>query len=179
VIPDHHSGKKTLRQGLAGFTLLELTVVMLLLSILLGFALPAIRGGEIMASRAGVARKIAWAVKQLKQDALARQTSHTLHLDLTAGRIWATREQGPDETAAEQGADPWALPDGIRIEGVHFPNGDAIRTGEVTLGFYPRGYSDRAIIRLQADNGDFTDILIETFLPFALILDEADEAGWG
>lgn len=179
MITERHYGAESVRPEADGFTLLELTVVMLLLSILLGFALPAIRGGEIMASQAGTARKIAWAVKQLKQEALTRQTPHTLHLDLTAGRIWATREQDPDATAAKQDADPWALPEGMRIEGVHFPNGDAIRTGEVTLGFYPRGYSDRAIIRLQADNGDFTDILIETFLPFARILDDADEAGWG
>jgi prepilin-type N-terminal cleavage/methylation domain-containing protein len=179
VIPERHGRTKTSRQGAPGFTLLELAVVMLLLSILLGFALPAILGGDMLASRAGTARKIAWAVKQLKHDALTRQTPHRLHFDLDAGRIWATREHGPNDTADEKQTDPWALPEGMRIESIEFPRGETLQTGEVMIGFYPQGHSDRALVRLRADNGDHTDILIETFLPFARILDGTEETGWG
>jgi prepilin-type N-terminal cleavage/methylation domain-containing protein len=179
VIPDRHGGTLKSRQGAPGFTLLELAVVMLLLSILLGFALPAILGGDLLASRTATARKIAWAVKKLKHDALTRQTPHSLHLDLNAGRIWATRERDPDEKAEAKEAEPWTLPDGMRIESIDFPHGETLQTGEAMIGFYPQGYSDRALIRLRADNGDHTDILIETFLPFARILEGTEGAGWG
>jgi prepilin-type N-terminal cleavage/methylation domain-containing protein len=160
-----------------GFTLLEMTVVVLLLSILLGFTLPAIQDGALVESLAGTARKIAWAVKQLKHDALTRQTTHALHLDLDNGHIWAIQEDPPDETAGDQNATPWALPENMRIESVRFPDQQDTRSGEVILRFYPQGFSDRATIRLEQDNGDHTDILIETFLPFARILDEADGSG--
>jgi hypothetical protein len=39
----------------------------------------------------------------------------------------------------------------------------------VTINFYPQGYSDRAIVRLAGDGKQHTDLVIEAFLPMALI----------
>jgi prepilin-type N-terminal cleavage/methylation domain-containing protein len=162
-----------------GFTLLELMVVILLLSVLLGFAIPAIQGGTFMESRTSAARKIVWAVKNLKLNALTRQETHTLHLDLDAGQIWANRGRLADTTQENRRPDAWALPEGTRIDRIQFPDQDDIRAGIVEIGFYAPGYSDRAIIRLAGDSGDRTYILIETFLPSARILDEDDGAAFG
>lgn len=164
---------------MAGFTLLELMVVILLMSILLGFAIPAIQGGTFMDSRASAARKIVWAVKTLKLDALTRQAPQTLHLNLDAGQIWATSGRLPDGPQENRRTEPWALPEGTRIDHILFPDQREIRAGIVEIGFYAQGYSDRAIIRLGGDGDDQTDILIETFLPFARILDEGDGAAFG
>jgi prepilin-type N-terminal cleavage/methylation domain-containing protein len=162
-----------------GFTLLELTVVMLLLAILLGFAIPAFRGAALMDTPRSTARKIAWAVKKLKHEAITRQEQHTLHLDLDAGRIWATRGLPAEDKAAPTETEPWSLPEGTRIDRILFPAQRRIRSGTVAIGFYAQGFSDRAIVRLTDGNDDRTDILIEAFLPFAQILEAADGHDFG
>ena len=85
-----------------GFTLLELIVVILLLSILLGFALPAFQAGGVAGSKDGTARELMHAVQKLKMAALSRQSIHRLHLSINENRIWVTR----DDTAAETAEAP-------------------------------------------------------------------------
>lgn len=156
----------------AGFTLLELMVVIMLLSILLGFAIPAFQKGGGADSAEDAARGLLHAVQKLKTAALSRQQIHKLHLDLDAGRIWVTRDAN---VSADVDAPPrqseWALPDDIQIAFVRFSDNREFRSGTVVLAFYPQGYSDRAIVRLN-DGGDApTDLIIEAFLPMALIAD--------
>jgi hypothetical protein len=105
----------------------------------------------------------------LPQRLLRRQSLHKLHLDLDRGRLWVTREdQRADEEAPEQ-ASEWKLPDATRIAQVRFPGDREIRSGTVAINFYPQGYSDRAIVRLAGDGKEHTDLVIEAFLPMALI----------
>jgi prepilin-type N-terminal cleavage/methylation domain-containing protein len=152
-----------------GFTLLELIVVILLMTILLGFAIPAFQGGALTGSRDNVARELLSAVQKLKTAALRRQSLHKLHLDLDRGRLWVTREdQRADEEAPEQPSE-WKLTDATRIAQVRFPGDREIRSGTVAINFYPEGYSDRAIVRLAGDGKQYTDLVIEAFLPMALI----------
>mgnify|MGYP000290701096 CR=1 FL=1 len=152
-----------------GFTLLELIVVILLMTILLGFAIPAFQGGALTGSRDNVARELLSAVQKLKTAALRRQSLHTLHLDLDQGRLWVTREDQRDNEEAPEQASEWKLPDATRIAQVRFPGDREIRSGTVAINFYPQGYSDRAIVRLGGDGKQHTDLVIEAFLPMALI----------
>ncbi|MBL0712543.1 MAG: prepilin-type N-terminal cleavage/methylation domain-containing protein [Desulfosarcina sp.] len=151
----------------AGFTLLELIVVILLMTILLGFAIPAFQRGGFTESHENVARELLLAVKKLKMAALSRQSIHKLHLDLDEGRIWVTR--GSKATARQS---EWTLPGDTRISQVRFPDKREIRSGTVVMAFYPQGYSDRAIVRLTDDGTTHTDLIIEAFLPTALIASE-------
>ena len=158
----------------AGFTLLELIVVILLLSILLGFAIPAFQAGNVGGSPDSVARELAHAVKKLKIAALNRQSIHRLHLDLNQNRIWVTHEEktAPDDEAAPPRQSERILPGDIRIAQVRFADDREVRSGTAEIAFYPQGYSDRAVIRLT-DDGDMTiDLIVEAFLPMALIAAE-------
>lgn len=158
----------------AGFTLLELIVVILLLTILMGYAIPAFNGGFMTGSREVVVRELLSAVKKLKIAAPRRQTLHTLHLDIDQGSIWVTQEQTEDDSDAPARQSAWTLPDTTRIAHVRFPGDRVIRSGIVEIGFYPRGYSDRAIVRLTGEGKMHTDLIIEAFLPMAMIASEDD-----
>jgi prepilin-type N-terminal cleavage/methylation domain-containing protein len=153
----------------AGFTLLELMVVIILLSILLGFAIPAFQKGGGADSADDAARYLLHAVKKLKTAALNRQQIHKLHLDLGAGRIWVTRGSNASADDPPPPQSEWVLPDDIHIASVRFPDNREIRTGTVVIAFFPQGYSDRAIVRLSDDGNTPTDLIIEAFLPMALI----------
>jgi prepilin-type N-terminal cleavage/methylation domain-containing protein len=157
----------------AGFTLLELIVVIMLLTILLGFVTPAFRGVGFVGSRDRVARELLYAVKKLKFEALSRQHIHKMHLDLDAGRIWVTREaDGNAEGAVPPPQSEWALPEDVRIAEVRFPDHREVRSGTVVIAFYPQGYSDRAVIRLSDGDNTPTHVVVEAFLPMALVASE-------
>lgn len=173
-MPPSPIGTRNLSHIAGGFTLMEMMVVVLLLTILLGFAIPAFQGGGFTGSRESVARELLFAVKKLKIAALSRQSVHKLHLNLDEDRIWVTREENSagEETPARQSE--WTLPDDTRITHVWFPDQREIRSGTVVMAFYPQGYSDRAIVRLSDDSNTHTDIIIEAFLPMGLIASEND-----
>jgi len=155
-----------------GFTLLELIVVILLLTILLGFAIPAFKGSILTGSQESVARELMSAVKKLKIAALRRQSVHTLHLNLDQGRLWVTQEKTADDQGEAARQSEWDLPDNTRIAQVRFPGDREVHSGTVEIRFYPQGYSDRAIVRLAGDGKKHTDLVIEAFLPMAMIASE-------
>jgi hypothetical protein len=98
---------------------------------------------------------------------------------LDTSRLWVTRGDDPADGEDDQPHDVWQLPEGIRIDRVLFPDQREIAAGEVEIGFYPQGFSDRAVIRLSDEDDVQTDILVEAFLPFARILAEDDGAAFG
>jgi Tfp pilus assembly protein FimT len=148
---------------------MELIVVILLLTILLGFAIPAFEGSVLTGSREQVVRELMSAVKNLKIAALRRQTIQTLHLDLDRNRLWVARDKDEqnEEDSSDQSA--YTLPKDTRIAQVRFPGNRPIRAGKVEIKFYPQGYSDRAIIQLTGEGKQPTDLVIEAFLPMALV----------
>lgn len=153
-----------------GFTLIELIVVVLLLTILLGFAIPAFQAQPLTGSPESSARKLSAVVEKLKTEALHGQRVLTLHLDLDRNRLWVSRAQ--DETEDEPGGDPlqeWLMDGATRITRVRLAGDREVRSGTVAIGFYPQGYSDRAIIRLAANGRTPTVLVIEAFLPTPFI----------
>ncbi len=162
----------------AGYTLLELMVVIMLLSFLLGFAVPAFQKGGETDSLEGAARSLRHAVGKLKAAALSRQQIHKLHLDMDANRIWVTRggEDSEDEASTRQPA--LTLSDDIQIASVQFPDNRDVRSGTAEIVFYPQGYSDRAIVKLSDDGDTSTDLIIEAFLPMALMGSDNEETAF-
>ncbi|MDJ0720831.1 MAG: prepilin-type N-terminal cleavage/methylation domain-containing protein [Desulfobacterales bacterium] len=158
-----------------GFTLLELIVVILLLTILLGFAIPAFQTGGAAGSKDRVARELLHAVKKLKIAALNRQSIHRLHLGLDENRIWVSRGDRNSDPASSRQSER-ALPDDVRIEHVRFAGREEIRSGVAAIAFYPQGHSDRAVIRLSDGGSKPIDLIVEAFLPMALIVSDNGSA---
>ncbi len=159
-----------------GYTLLELIVVILLLSILLGFAIPAFQTGGLAGSKDSTARELMHAVNKLKMDALSRRRINKLHLNLDENRIWVTRDADISDTGELPNESAHVLPGDIRIASVRFAGRPEIRTGVTAIAFYPQGYSDRAVIRLTDGGPEPVDLVIEAFLPTARITDPGDAA---
>jgi Tfp pilus assembly protein FimT len=158
-----------------GFTLFELIVVILLLTILLGFAIPAFQGNSLSGSPEGGARQLVSAVNRLKIAALNRQSTHTLHVNLDQRHLWVTREEEkPEGEADSPHIAKWAMLEDWRIAQIRLPDDRVIRSGTVTINFYPQGYSDRAIVQIAGDGGLLLDTVIEAFLPTAFIASEDD-----
>jgi len=148
-----------------GFTLIELMVVIVLISLMFAFALPKMDGLLYVDNRDRVSRWVIVNVEHLKNKAVQRQVPYSLHVDIKDNMFWIS-EQGMDDEAldkAKKGG--YKLPDDIKLMDIIYPAQSFKDEERSDITFYPRGYSDHAIIHMQDDDEEKLSFVIEPFLP--------------
>jgi len=166
--PGHPRGRAE-----AGFTFLELVVVMTILSLLFFFSLPSLESYIFTDPSKKVARLIASTVQDLKQRALADHKEYRLHIATDAGEIWVADAAMDEKASAEARKSGLTLPDDMTVELPGFQGDNGKRSSEAMLRFYPKGYSDGAEILLARD-GRTLRLLIEPFLSKVEIAEDHD-----
>ena len=164
--------KRTRRPG-PGFTLIELMVVMLLISIVLAIALPKFGGGAFQDPVKKLSRWMINTVKSLRSTAIQKQQTQGLVIDLSNRRMWLVND-AMDEEAVQAAASNKAveLPDAIRYMDVQFPQQERETSGTAEIRFYPAGYSDQVLIHLETEDNEKVTYLVEPLLPKVKIYDE-------
>ena len=180
-----------------GFTLIELMVVMLLISIILAVAIPRFEGGFLQDPIKQFSRKMISMVRSLRSAAVQTQKQYTLIVDLNAQQLYVisqavepeTDEAGTAEagiaeaetaetrtaeagTASQIPGKRFKLPDSLALVAVEFPNSDQITTGTAEIHFYPAGYSDHAFIRLESSSEDRYTYVVQPLLPKVKLFEE-------
>jgi prepilin-type N-terminal cleavage/methylation domain-containing protein len=168
------------------FTLIELIVVISLISIVLAFALPKLNISFGTDQERKLSAWIVLTVKSLKENALREQIPYILYLDFDNQQMWTAKdapaeEKNQEETAASGKPDKekeipqenkYLLPQGYKLMDVAFTDDEKIREGIVPIHFYPKGYSDKAIIHIQDADDNRYSYLVESFLPHVKISEE-------
>jgi prepilin-type N-terminal cleavage/methylation domain-containing protein len=150
--------------GDCGFTLIEMIVVTALISIMLVVAIPRLQGGLFSDGSDETARWIIANVRNLKEKAVVENKTYLLNVSPDVQRLWVT-EDGMAETDAETAREAgYALPRGVTIDHVAFSKNERASSGTIPIAFYPKGYSDKAVIRLRTSDGDRLALFIEPFL---------------
>ena len=156
-----------------GFTLIELMVVMLLISIVLAITLPKFGGGAFQDPVKKLSRWMINTVKTLRSAAIQQQKTQGLVIDLSNRRMWLVND-AMDEEAVQAAASNKAveLPDAIRYMDVQFPQQERETSGTAEIRFYPAGYSDQVLIHLETEDNEKVTYLVEPLLPKVKIYDE-------
>jgi len=164
--------KRVIRLG-HGFTLIELMVVMLLISIVLAIAIPKFGGGAFQDPVKKLSRWMIITVRTLRAAAIQQQKTQGLVIDLSNRRMWMVND-AMDEAAMQEAASNKALtlPDAIRYMDVQFPQQERILSGTAEVRFYPAGYSDQVLIHLETEEDEKLTYLVEPLLPKVKIFDE-------
>jgi prepilin-type N-terminal cleavage/methylation domain-containing protein len=161
------------RQPGQGFTLLELMVVMMLISIVMAIALPKFAGGAFQDPVNKMSRWMINTVRTLRSTAIQQQKPQSLVIDLGNRRMWPVHEATGEETSpAAPSGSTLTIPDAIRYIDVQFPNEERITSGTTEVRFYPAGYSDQVLIHLETDDDKKLTYLVEPLLPKVKIFDE-------
>lgn len=181
-----------------GFTLIELIVVMTLIGIIFFFAIPRLDTSFLTNSSRQISNWITIHVTSLKSRAIEKQVPYIMEIDLGENRIscfagpenqtdiFAEANTQPDnstakgrvaDSKADEGREKpkkedFSLPDKYRIADVLLADGTIRTTGTVDIHFYPKGYSDRAIIHVKDDDGNTISYIIEPFLSRVMIKDD-------
>ena len=156
----------------AGFTLIELVVVVALMGIMLFFALPRLQGNPFENEANRSTRWLIGKITMLREDAVRNGRRYSLHLDLDSGRIWETNE-AMTARQIEQAAlnDGFVLPAGVHLIDVEFALGGKRNSGQAQINFYRSGYADKALIHLQ-EGETYRSLLIEPFLSDVSVADK-------
>ena len=164
---------KRMSRPVQGFTLIELMVVMLLISIVLAVVIPKFGGGAFQDPVKKLSRWMINTVRTLRSAAIQQQKGQGLVIDLSNRRMWMVND-AMDEAAIQDAASnkALALPDAIRYMDVEFPQQERISSGTTEIRFYPAGYSDQVLIHLETEDNEKLTYLVEPLLPKIKIFDE-------
>jgi hypothetical protein len=104
-------------------------------------------------------------ISALKAEAVRKQKQYALRIDLDRQRLWVIYEgMAAEAEAAAEEKQAYQLPESVQIHSLLLPGQDPVTSGTATLSFYPKGYSDRALIRLMNDDYDRYTFSVEPFL---------------
>lgn len=156
----------------AGFTLIELMVVMLLITIFLAVALPRFDAGFAQDPTKKLTRWMVNTTRTLRSDAVRQQKMQSLVVDLNNNRMWMVNEEMDEEALAGASEKAYTLPSSITVVDVEYPQADRVSAGTAEIHFYPAGYADNSIIHLEEGQAQRFSILIEPLLPKIKVIEE-------
>jgi len=147
------------------FTLIEMIVVTVLISILLVMAIPRLDGGFFSDDSDETSKWIIANVRHLKEKAITNQKIYLLNVSFDSQRLWVTHAEATEtelDSALEKGH---VISKAIDMDHVAFSESQRFSSGTVPIAFYPQGYSDKAVIRMKTNDGERLSFFIEPFLP--------------
>ncbi len=155
-----------------GFTLIELMVVMLLISIILAVAIPRFESAPLQDPGKKLSRWMINAVRHLRAAAIQKQMVQALVVDLSEQRMWMIHETMNEEEQAAAAEKAFKLDRSMRIVNAQYPERERISTGTIEIRFYPAGYSDRVLIHIEDESAQRFSYLLEPLLPKVKIFEE-------
>lgn len=153
-----------------GFTLLELLIVCLLISISLTLAIPTLRSSLVTDSLGSGSRKMVSLIKSCRAQAVTRHQPFLIYYDAAERRVWY-------QPATTEGDVPIShssitLPAGIQIQEIRQATADAkqdfIKNG---IWVSRQGYMDKTAIRLADSENRNLSIVISPFLPTIQVIE--------
>ena len=152
----------------AGFTLIELSIVLLLLTLMFSIAVPRLSDLTEFNLKSS-ARQLAAMMRYLYAEAGFKKTYYSLIFDLSSQSYWVeaprldveTREIQMVEIADQALLQRRKLPAGIRFREIKIGSQDAQAEGKIEMHFFPGGYADPTTVHLQdRKNREYTIFLI-------------------
>jgi len=142
-------------RGPGGFTLLELTIVILIMGVVISFALPRFGSLLDVQIKSGI-RQLIGTIKFAYHEAAITQNHLRLNFDIEKGEYWITAYSTSGEFVQEGSTvtDRSSLPDGIRFEDVVTAHAGKVSEKEVFTYFYPNGFVEPTVIHLRGEDED-------------------------
>lgn len=155
-----------------GFTLIELMVVMLLISIILAVAIPRFDSTPLQDPGKKFSRWMINAVRHLRASAIQTQNVQALVVDLSEQRLWMIHEEMSDEERIAAAEDAFKVDRSMRIVNAQYPDRERINSGTIDIRFYPAGFSDQVLLHIEDEDAERISYLIEPLLPKLKIVEE-------
>jgi general secretion pathway protein H len=160
VQPDSFPGIST---GARGFTLIELIMVLILLSLMFGLTVPKFRQTLLSDSLDATSLRIIGLVEDLREKAISDQVSYILNFDIRRKRVWAHAATATEEEQENARDRAYRLPADVIIEDIWSWSGSK-NYDEARLYFSKKGYIEQSMIHLQSEDGRQISLELTPFL---------------
>jgi general secretion pathway protein H len=145
-----------------GFTLLELVLVLVVMSLVATLTYPAMLRGRTAFHLRAVGRDVIGSLRFARETAVTEQKVIMVQVDSQAQKFTVSDDVG-------NGARSLAMPGDVRLE-VPSSTGDAVPNGQITIRFLPNGSADDAQILLRSNTGATLRIVTDAITGAARIL---------
>ncbi|MBN2061306.1 MAG: type II secretion system protein [Deltaproteobacteria bacterium] len=147
-----------------GYTLIELTVVIVLVGLLMTFTVPRVRESVSTDNLKASTRRIMSLIYSVRGDAIRDNRGYVLNFDKGSGRYWVESPDMPEleRSLARENAD--ALPGDVRIMDITIVGDNSSQDGETLIRFHNKGYVKPALIRLGSDKGKELTMILRPFI---------------
>lgn len=137
--------------GRAGFTLIELTVVIVILSVVALLVIPRLpiaREGDLRTS----ARNLGATLRYLSNLAIADKNRYRLRIEFIDRRMTVTRviQEGDEVAVTDQMLNRLSLREGVEVADVVTSRVGTLAEGEAVLDFSPLGAEEFTVIHLKS-----------------------------
>jgi general secretion pathway protein H len=153
-----------------GFTLIELTVVVFLISLMLLIAVPRVRDTILSDDLKKTVTHLMNTAYELRNESVRNHVDYILHFDLNTGTVWSYSVDMTPEAISEVKKQAWHMPEDVRIADIYYFGKEKISEGEVTIRFSKKGYLQPAVLHLSRGERYFTLI----FHPFFTTIEVKD-----
>lgn len=147
-----------------GYTLIELSVVVLLIGLMLLIAVPRVRDTLFDDDLKAATRRFISSARELRNDSVREQTDYILHVDLNNPAFWVYPADTTAEKRSELRKSAFRFPEGVRIAGIRQTDEERRTAGEALIHFSRRGYVEPTVVHLAAGERVFT-LVLNPFLP--------------
>ena len=146
-----------------GYTLIELILVLVLLGIMFGIAVPKFHQAILSDSLDATSLRIIGLVQDLREKAVSNQVTYVLHLDLRGKKLWAFAVTASEEEQEKARASAYQLPDDVKIEDIWSWSSGKLYD-EAKIHFSKKGYIEQSMIHLQSLDGRQLSLELSPFL---------------
>jgi type II secretion system protein H len=151
----------------SGFSLLELILVLVVMSLVLTMVYPSMSRGKTAFHLRAVGRDVVNALRVARESAVTEQKVMLVLVDSQAQQVTVSDEVG-------DGPRTFHPPDDVKILGLS-GTGEEQPQGQLVIRFLPNGSSEDAQILVKADSGASLRIILDPITGGARILSTAGE----
>jgi len=149
--------------GSGGYTLIELSIVVFLIGLMLLIAVPKVRESLFTDQLSSAARRLVGATRELRSLAVRDQVDQILEVNLDQKSYWIYSVDMTPEKKDELKKRASRLPGDVKFADIYIAGKEKKTTGEASIRFFSRGYTEPAVIHL-AEGERFTTLVLHPFI---------------
>jgi prepilin-type N-terminal cleavage/methylation domain-containing protein len=156
-----------------GFTLLELIIVCLLITVSLAFSVPNLRQALVVDQLSASSRKVIALIREVRTLAAQEQQPYLIHFDLDGEKIWYQQDTyGSDiENEQENHHPSIQLPPSVHLQDILTGDTEKKTSGDVALWINKQGYMEQTILHLADDQDNIISLVLFPFLSTIKVYD--------
>jgi prepilin-type N-terminal cleavage/methylation domain-containing protein len=147
-----------------GFTLIELTITILLVGFMLSFTLPRIRDVALSDNLKTTVRTLTSTIKELRYQAIKDNQEYFLKFSFASKKLWSDSTYLSEDDRAAALKNAYSPPSDVRIIDICLKDGGKYLSGIISIGFSREGYISPSVIHLGSEDGRQFTLSLRPFL---------------